>query len=691
MTLLLLPILVLGLSACSGQSESEAPPVTAAVEKGTKTPAPTEETTATAEGPAVEEKETETPTPTEEATAAEEKETETPTPTEEATIAEEEDTTGDSRPDASAFTIDDWPIPPEAEEVEFIIGGELTYVVAWDMETVANFYRPTFEYLGLDTDCLDDVGEYTSKSCSILQNNLVVNFSLHQFNGQSDVHIDFHNYALEADSAATETGAEIAGETEPQLFNVGDIIEMGNLSFVVNEVTSPAEISYKPDEGNKFLKIVFTIENRHPSAKIDAFSLRMTIKDPAEKSYYYEGLGFRAVDDTGDSFGSHTGRVAPGEKVRGGTNFQVPVDATELVLVIDAAELGAGKAFVALPETEAPPMADSTGGEIPDFLIPADAQDVVYEADLAEITYTSPSDVETVVEFYRQSLPAEGWQEDEDFAAVDENFAFVLFDQGEDALFIDITFIDTGITEVTIDMSLASSLVATIEGKTSTGTETTPSDSGPLSLVEEEGVPVPSDYADLSTMDTPFASMVFFSSPSDVDKLVELYETELPGQGWEFSEHSLDGDVARLYFESGDQKLSIDLRIDSGEISPELAGQTSVELSIKDPTAAAEAGILPPTGQARIMLVNAAEVDLTATINQQDFELTPVPISTEFPEDLPSIDLPPGQYTLTTSAPDGSVVNEDFEIGLDKDIAPDEVWAFILDADGMPPLQWPVY
>jgi hypothetical protein len=90
------------------------------------------------------------------------------------------------------------------------------------------------------------------------------------------------------------------------------------------------------------------------------------------------------------------------------------------------------------------------------------------------------------------------------------------------------------------------------------------------------------------------------------------------------------------------------------------------------------------------MLMNSAEVELTATVNQQEFKLTPIPLSTEFPEDAPFIDLPAGQYTLTLSMPDGSVVSEDFEIGSDQEIAPDEVWAFILDA-GMSPMQWPVY
>ncbi len=577
------------------------------------------------------------------------------------------------------------PIPDEAQDVAYDADlGEITYTTLSDAETVADFYRQSLSAEGWQVDEASVIANDVGVIMTFEQGEESIDFRIMDVSAPTRVTV---NIRYAPSLVATTGGAATAIEA-----NVGDTIEMGDLSFAVTEVTSPEEINYSPPfEGNKFIVLVFIIENRHTSDTLDAYYLSLSdlsINDYDGNSYQAYSLALREVDNPDVQ---HNGQIAPGEQMRGEVEFQVPVEAEDLVFVIDMASLGVGKASIALPETETPPMAGSTGGEIPDFLIPADAQDVVYDADFGDITYTSPSDVETVVEFYRQSLLAEGWQEDEASSAVDENFAFVQFDQGEDTLYIDITFIDTGITEVTIDMSFASSLVATIEGKTSTGTETTPSDSGPLSLVEEEGFPVPSDYANLGTMDTPFASMVFFSSPSDVDTLVELYETELPGQGWEFSEHSLDGDVARLYFESDDQKLSIDLRVNDGEISPELAGQTSVELSIKDPAAAAEAEILPPPGQARIMLMNGAEVELTATVNQQEFKLTPIPMSTEFPKDAPSIDLPPGQYTLTISMPDGTVVNEDFEVGSDKEIAPDEVWAFILDADGMPPMQWPVY
>jgi catechol 2,3-dioxygenase-like lactoylglutathione lyase family enzyme len=594
--------------------------------------------------------------------AVKEKAVETPPPTKEAATTEaEDDTPADGLPDASVFTLDDWPIPPEAEEVEFIIGGELTYLVAWDMETVADFYRPTFEHLGLDTDCLDDVGEYTSKSCSAIQNDLVVNFSLHTSNDKSTVQIDFHNYTLEDDSPA----AEIAN-----IFNVGDIIEMENLSFVVDEVTSPAEIGYKPDAGNKFLEIVFTIENRHSSTKIDAFSLWMTIKDPAENIYYSEGLGFRDVDDTGDSFGSHTGRVAPAEKVRGGTNFQVPVDATDLVLLVDAAELGSAKALVALPDTEAPPMDDSAADDlaanIPIFLTPPDAQDLAYDADSGSIFYISPTDMETAIDFYRQSLPAEGWQEDKDFSSVGETFSFVIFTQGADTIQVDLFHLDDDETEVYVNISSALSLLGTIESG-----EDSASDSGPLTLVEEEGFLVPSDNTHWQPEDwqSDMRMTAAFASPSDINALVELYETELPEQGWEFIEHNLGDSEAHLYFEGDGQEFYVNLRTEGN--------LTAVELVIRNPAAAAEVGVvMPPSGQGRIYFGSIMEVEVTVTVDGQDFTLPPGDMM-ETLDDAPYVDLSPGVYTATADIPDSDEASEEVEVD------DGEVWTILAGPGGL--------
>ncbi len=603
----------------------------------------------------------------------------------------------------AAGEIPNIPIPDEAMDVAYDVDLEhVSYTTLSDAETVADFYRQSLPALGWQEDEDSGMANETFIDIRFKQAEETIVFEIIDSSTPTRV-TAFLRYApslLETIGDDTSTGEDAAAmEIEA---NVGDTIEIGYLSFAVIEVTSPAESAFEPDEGHKFLDIVFTIENKHTSDTISAFSLLwLSINDSGGNTYGYDGMGFTAVDDPDDSYGAHNGTVAPGEQARGKITFQIPVDAEELVFVVYAPELDDSKVFVALgsgvstrEETTTDSGPDAPSTNIPSFLTSSDAQNVVYDADLGEIIYTSPSDGETVFEFYRQSLPAEGWQEDELFSTVEENIAFGMFNKGADSL--NVTIISTGITEVTVDLSFAPSLVEIIESgpsmgeDTTTGTETKTSDSGPLSLIEEDGFPLPSDYTDLGTMETPFALLVNFGSPSTVEAVVELYETELPGQGWEFIEHNLDGEIAYLHFEGDNQNLSISVWVNSGEISSDLAGQTAVELSIKDPVAAAEAGVLPPSDQTRIVLINSAADDLTATINQQEFELAPVPISTEFPENLPSIDLPPGQYTLTTIDPDGSVTNHDIEIGFDKEIAPGETWALILDI-GMSPMEWPVY
>lgn len=112
-------------------------------------------------------------------------------------------------------------------------------------------------------------------------------------------------------------------------------------------------------------------------------------------------------------------------------------------------------------ETETIFEADVSGQAMPDLPIPADAQNLLYEPDAAQITFGSPSRVADLIEFYRQALPAQGWQEDEDFAVVTDTFSSIDFSQGEDT--ITLTLFDlAGSTEATLDLSSAPSLAAVV-------------------------------------------------------------------------------------------------------------------------------------------------------------------------------------------------------------------------------------
>lgn len=150
---------------------------------------------------------------------------------------------------------------------------------------------------------------------------------------------------LGPEPVTVEPPAEIAGETQQQTHNVGDVIAMGETTITVNEITYPAGTEFtKPDEGKKFLVVDLTIENKSAEAINISTMLQMWLKDPSGQKYTVDIMASVASGGT-----SPDGEISPGEKVRGQVSFQVPADATGLVFVFDAEVWGTGKAFIAIP------------------------------------------------------------------------------------------------------------------------------------------------------------------------------------------------------------------------------------------------------------------------------------------------------------------------------------------------------
>ena len=82
--------------------------------------------------------------------------------------------------------------------------------------------------------------------------------------------------------------------------------------------------------------------------------------------------------------------------------------------------------------------------------LPEDAEDVLYE--YSEIIFTSPSDINTLVEFYRDILTADNWEEDVDFTDVSEDLAFVEFTQADEYIYLTVFQFD-GASDVSVDLS----------------------------------------------------------------------------------------------------------------------------------------------------------------------------------------------------------------------------------------------
>ncbi len=139
--------------------------------------------------------------------------------------------------------------------------------------------------------------------------------------------------------------ADLPGEQVQTMFAVGDIIEIGDLTITVNEVTNPPGDSFnKPDEGKVFVVVDVTIQNRGSEAASISSLLQMSLKDDTGQVYDLDLMASAASGGTAPD-----GEIAPGETIRGQVGFQVPEDATGLVFVFDADVWGFGKVFVTLP------------------------------------------------------------------------------------------------------------------------------------------------------------------------------------------------------------------------------------------------------------------------------------------------------------------------------------------------------
>jgi hypothetical protein len=199
-------------------------------------------------------------------------------------------------------------------------------------------------------------------------------------------------------------------------------------------------------------------------------------------------------------------------------------------------------------------------------------------------------------------------------------------------------------------------------------------DSGELFAEDKDGLPVPGENNGYSDESTDFSRRLTVLSSADSQTMQTFYEAELANRGWKLETTAAEAGITTMTFsgEAGELKVVIRPSTDSSSV-------TEVDLTSKNPDAAAKAGILPPTGQARIYLINLAAGPVTALINDQTFNLA-VGAGIESAETAGKLDVPPGSYKITVTANGKSVTDT-------VDVAADETWSLLLDENGAGPMQ----
>ena len=113
---------------------------------------------------------------------------------------------------------------------------------------------------------------------------------------------------------------------EPQVFNVGDTVRLGDLHITVNGVRgSLGDSLWMPEAGNYFVYVDVTFRNEGPQPEVVSTFLQMEIRDAEGRSYE---IDFTAVAASGSA--SPDGEIGPGGTLRGEAGFQIPTTATGL-------------------------------------------------------------------------------------------------------------------------------------------------------------------------------------------------------------------------------------------------------------------------------------------------------------------------------------------------------------------------
>jgi hypothetical protein len=327
-----------------------------------------------------------------------------------------------------------------------------------------------------------------------------------------------------------------------------------------------------------------------------------------------------------------------------------------------------------IAEASTTPTPDAPAYTIKDWPVPDDAEEVTLEGD--DLKYVIAWDLQQVANYYRPTM-AEMGLSDSCFEMLDEadlsslscssssgmlNLNLFMYQGPEDKTEVEINFVNYALAEATEPPPASDS------------------DDGSSELtltVNEDDIPLPSDQSGYSSEGTKFRRVVSVASPSDLAALQELYQAELPALGWRpvKDEETLpDDDVVTLAFVGDEGSLTVELK--------EAGTGTEILITTKNPTAAQEAGVLPPAGKARLILGNINEETVTVTLDGKAYQVEPEAGMGDTLEGLTMVDLAPGTYTVEVEIPGAGEFSEEVELKAD------EAWGVMAGPGGLLPLQF---
>jgi len=174
--------------------------------------------------------------------------------------------------------------------------------------------------------------------------------------------VDMSQAQSETQSEQGATSKATSVPNRPERYQIGDIIQAGDLALVVLgwEKVQGDQFT-QPEAGQEFIAVDLLLVNQGEKPKSVSSLLQMYLKDETGQKYEPDFEAQMAVGSAPE------GEISPGERIRGKIGFQVPKEVGSLTFVYDVDVFGTGKVFVDLgeePKKVDPPAALQGEGQM---------------------------------------------------------------------------------------------------------------------------------------------------------------------------------------------------------------------------------------------------------------------------------------------------------------------------------------
>ena len=282
-----------------------------------------------------------------------------------------------------------------------------------------------------------------------------------------------------------------------------------------------------------------------------------------------------------------------------------------------------------------------------------------------------------MAEFYRAAMRQQGWQAQ---SSVINNANMVMLNFSKAGKSVSFTVMRMGDkTNVTADGSALDIATAKPVEPAAAPSNKAPAAAAPVQAsaedleVEQSGdLPVPKRHTMTVGTKTPFRRELNANVPLDLATVLGFYRRELGKLNWkEDSKGSVAApDHVVLAFSSAEGPALLKLGRKDGE--------TTVSLTVRNPDAAAKAGVAPKPGQAKLLISNPNDVEAAITINKRTIKAA-AGAGMKGP-DGPILDLAPGKYKFSIKLAGKPASNDELEVGAD------ETWGLLVGPAGALPM-----